>query len=66
MKYIVKQKNRVECISRKGNYHGFFTIKNVNIILSAKNPRDLEILMKFRDKIKEQIVDYLNAKSYKN
>ncbi len=61
MKYIIKQKNRVECISRNGDYHGFFTIKNVDIVLSAKNPRDLE----FRHKIEEQIVDYSNAKSYR-
>lgn len=65
MKYIIKQKNRVECITRNGDYHGFFTIKNVDIVLSAKNPRDLEVLMKFRHKIEEQIVDYLNAKSYR-
>ena len=65
MKYIIKQKNRVECISRNGDYHGFFTIKNVDIVLSAKNPRDLEVLMKFRHKIEEQLVDYLNAKSYR-
>lgn len=42
MKYIIKQKNRIECISRNGDYHGFFTIKNVDIVLSAKNPRDLD------------------------
>ena len=65
MKYIIKQKNRVECISRNGDYHGFFTIKNIDIVLSAKNPRDLEVLMKFRHKIEEHIVDYLNAKSYR-
>ena len=65
MKYIIKQKNRVKRISRKGDYHGFFTIKNVDIILSANNSRDLEVLMKFRHKIEEQIVYYLNAKSYK-
>lgn len=65
MKYIIKQKNRIECISKNGDYHGFFTIKNVDIVLSAKNPRDLDVLMKFRHKIEEQIVDYLNSKSYK-
>lgn len=65
MKYIIKQKNRIECISRNGDYHGFFTIKNVDIVLSAKNPRDLEVLMKFRHKIEEHIVDYLNSKSYR-
>ena len=26
MKYIFKPKNRIECISRNGDYHGFFTI----------------------------------------
>ena len=36
MKYIIKQKNRVECINRNGEYHGFFTIRNVDIVLSAK------------------------------
>ena len=65
MKYIIRQKNRIECISRNGDYHGFFTIKNIDIVLSAKNPRDLEVLMKFRHKIEEQIVDYLNFKSYR-
>ena len=62
MKYIIKQKNRVECISRNGDYHGFFTIKNVDIVLSAKNPRDLEVLMKFRHKIEEQIclIEHVN------
>ena len=48
-------KNMVECISRNGNYHGLFAIKNVDIVLFAKNPRDLEILMKFRHKIEEHI-----------
>ena len=48
-------KNMVECISRNGDYHGLFSIKNVDIVLSAKNPRDLEILMKFRHKIEEHI-----------
>ena len=65
IKYIIKQKNRVECIGRNGDYHGFFIIKNVDIVLSAKKPRDLEILMKLRHKIEEQFVDYLNAKSYR-
>ena len=65
MKYIFKPKNRIECISRNGDYHGFFTIKNVDIALSAKNTRDLEVLMKFRHKIEEHIVDFLNSKSYK-
>ena len=37
MKYIIKQKNRIECISRNGDYHGFFTIKNVDIVLNAIN-----------------------------
>ena len=63
MKYIIKQKNRIECISRNGDYHGFFTIKNVDIVLSAKNPRDLEVLMRFRHKIEEQIVVVAYKKS---
>jgi hypothetical protein len=37
----------------------------VDIVLYAKNPRDLKILMKFRHKIEEHIVDYLNSKSYR-
>lgn len=65
MKYIIKQKNRVECINRNGEYHGFFTIRNVDIVLSAKSPRDLKILMKFIHKIEEHIVEYLNSKSYR-
>ncbi len=66
MKYIIKPKNRIECISRNGDYHGYFIIKNIEIVLSAKNPRDLEVLMKFRHKIEKQIVDHLNSKSYRN
>ena len=65
MKYIIKPKNRIECISRNGDYHGYLIIRNIEIVLSAKKPRDLEVMMKFRHKIQEQIVDYLNAKSYK-
>lgn len=65
MKYIIKPKNRIECISRNGDYHGFFIIRNIDIVLSAKKPRDLEVMMKFRHKIEEQIVDYLNFKSYR-
>lgn len=64
MKYIIKPKNRIECISRNDEYHGFFIIKNIYIVLSAKKPRDLEVMMKFRHKIEEQRVDYLNFKSY--
>ena len=66
MKYIFKPKNRIECISRNGDYHGFFSIRNVEIVLSAKNPRDLQVMMKFRHKIEEQLVNYLNSKSYRN
>ena len=66
MKYIIKPKNRIECISRNGDYHGYFIIRNIEIVLSAKNPRDLEVLMKFRHKIEKQIVDHLNSKSYRN
>lgn len=66
MKYIIKPKNRIECISRNGDYHGYFIIRNIEIVLSAKNPRDLQVMMKFRHKIEEQLVDYLNSKSYKN
>ena len=66
MKYIIKPKNRIECISRNGDYHGFFTIKNIELVISAKNPRYLQVLIKFRYKIKEEFVDYLNSKSYKN
>ena len=47
------------------NHINIDTEYNVDIVLSAKNPRDLEVLMKFRHKIEEQIVDYLNTKSYK-
>ena len=65
MKYIFKPKNRIECISRNGEYHGFFTIKNIELVISAKNPSDLEVLMKFRHKIEEHIVNYLNSKSYR-
>ena len=39
--------------------------QNIEIVLSAKNSRDLQVMMKFRHKIEEQLVDYLNAKSYK-
>ena len=60
MKYIIKPKNRIKC-----DYHGFFIIRNIDIVLSAKKPRDLEVMMKFRHKIEEQIVDYLNFKSYR-
>ena len=66
MKHIIKKKNRVKCMSRNGDYHGFFTIKNVDIVLSAKNPRHLQVLMKFRHRIEEEFVNYLNSKSYKN
>ena len=62
---LLNKKNRIECISSNGDYHGFFTINNVDIVLSSKNPRDLEVLMKFRHKIEGHIVDYLNSKSYK-
>ena len=66
MQYIIKPKNRIECISRNGDYHGYFIIRNIEIVLSAKNPRDLQVMMKFRHKIEEQLVDYLNSKSYRN
>lgn len=66
MKYIIKPKNRIECISRNGDYHGYFIIRNIEIVLSAKNPSDLQVMMKFRHKIEEQLVDYLNSKSYRN
>ncbi len=66
MKYIIKPKNRIECISRNGDYHEYFIIKNIEIVLSAKNPRDLQVMMKFRHKIEEQLVDYLNSKNYRN
>ena len=65
MKYIFKPKNRIECISRNGDYHGFFTIENIELVISAKNPRHLQVLMKFRDRIEEEFDDYLNSKSYK-
>lgn len=65
MKYIIKPKNKIECISRNGDYHGYFIIKNIEVVLSAKNPRDLQVMMKFRHKIEEQLVDYLNSKSYR-
>lgn len=65
MKYIIKPKNRIECISRNGDYHSFFIIRNIDIVLSAKKSRDLEVMMKFKHKIEEQIVDYLNFKSYR-
>ena len=65
MKYIFKPKNRIECISRNGDYHGFFTIKSIELVISAKNPRHLQVLMKFRHRIEEEFVNYLNAKSYK-
>ena len=64
MNYIIKPKNRIECISRNGDYHGYFIIKNIEIVLSAKNPRDLQVMMKFRHKIEEQLVNYLNSKSF--
>jgi len=66
VKYIIKPKNRIECISRNGDYHGYFIIRNIEIVLSAKNPRDLQVMMKFRHKIEEQLVNYLNSKSYRN
>ena len=65
MKYIFKPKNRIECISRNGDYHGFFTIKNIEFVISAKNPRHLQVLMKFRHRIEEEFLDYLNSKSNK-
>jgi len=65
VKYIIKSKNRIECISRNGYYHDFFIIRNIDIVLSAKKPRDLEVMMKFRNTIEKQIVDYLNFKSYR-
>ncbi len=65
MKYIVKPKNCIECIIRNGDYHGFFIIRNIDIVLSAKKPQDSEVMMKFKHKIEEQIVDYLNFKSYR-
>ena len=37
MKYIFKPKNRIECISRHGDYHGFFVIKNIELVISSKN-----------------------------
>ena len=65
MKYIITPKNRIECISRNGDYHGFFIIKNIDIVLSAKKPRDLQSMMKFRHKIEKELVNYLNFKSYR-
>ncbi len=65
MKYIFKPKNRVECISRNGDYHGVVTIKNIELVIFAKNPGHLQVLMKFRHRIEEEFVDYLNSKSYK-
>ena len=50
MKYIFKPKNRIECISRNGDYHGFFTIKSIELVISAKNPRHLQVLMKFHSR----------------
>ena len=35
-------------------------------LLVAKKKRDLHILMKFRHKIEQKIIDYLNNKSYRN
>ena len=40
--------------------------KNIEFVISAKNPRHLQVLMKFRHKIEKEFVDYLNAKSYRN
>ena len=65
MKNIIKQKNRAECISRNGDYYDFFTIKNVDIVLSTKKSKKSEVLMIFRHKIEEQMVDFLNAEAYK-
>ena len=35
------------------------------LVISSKNPRHLQVLMKFRHKIEKEFVDYLNSKSYK-
>jgi len=48
MKDIFKPKIRIEFISRNGNHHGFFTIKNIELVISAKNPRHLQRLAIFR------------------
>ena len=61
MKYIFKPKNRIECISRNGDYHGFFTIKNIELAISAKNPRHLQVLMKFRHRIEEDFENQKNS-----
>ena len=66
MQYKIKPKNRIECKSRNGDYNGYYIIKNLEIVLGAKNQSDLRILMMFRHKIEKEIMDYLNSKSYRD
>ena len=65
MKYIIKQKNRIECISRNGDYHGFFTIKNVDKAVgtyrSIKKPGDKSPAKEF--KIQTETHQILEKKS---
>ena len=60
MKYTIKPNNKIKCESRNGIYKGNYIIKNDDISLTAKDPRHLEVMMKFRHKIGDEIKKCLN------
>ena len=60
MKYTIKPNNKIKCESRKEIFKESYIIKNVDINITSKDPRLLEVMMKFRHKIEDEIRKYLN------
>jgi hypothetical protein len=65
MKFIIKDKNRIEYQTRHGICKGTYVIKNISITMTAKNPEHVRILQMHRYLIEKEIIDYLNHKSYR-
>lgn len=65
MKFIIKDKNRIEYQTRHGICKGTYVIRNTSITITDKNLEHVRILQMHRHLIKKEIINYLNHKSYK-
>ena len=58
MKFIIKDKNRIEYETRFCLCKGTYVIKHLSINITAKNPEHLRILQIHRHLIEKEIIDF--------
>lgn len=61
MEFIIKPQGKIEYPTRHKLLKGKYVIKNIEIVITSKDPYDASVLQMHRHKIEKEVIDYLNG-----